>query len=1177
MQSQPTQLIDYALAAPPAHLEHDRDRRRTSGQQQQVDGFSEDSIVPPRREAVPRYFLIDQAPSTGQNNGRKLSECVTCDENSTPRTKDNKERFHNVDRPTSLSPRDVRATVKEPGPGNSIPFTASTKKLNGTRAISCGPPHSKTSEPPSLAHPTKSMPPMMNRYRRSPSPPSQDSFGGPVSQDPVEQFLAVTKQFNVPLSDLGAPTQLNDVDSEVPLPDPSEHHPSLGSAEYIVRAPSSRAASPVLRDTVLVAATPSQTSGSAGSSGMAGAQRAGVPFPNSVGGDHSSQESTQPFDFDQTPSSFDRFLDKVAANNVSRPPPVPTQTTALDPTSPNVSTNVEPPTRPASGEQSGRQRRSETPQWVSPTTHAVVASSNPRSLLRLVNPLNEYRIAKLRQMHGDVAPPSYVSTSAKAQTQLSSVEERLPTRSAADARHAPSRPTRRYQGTLYQESDLLDVVPDSEPLRAAPSSTPNVDVPDSSPRKGSPSARKPNAEHTAGDRVSKPPGTQDRLNESDDDDVPLLHKLAAKAVEQAPLVQTETRTRALRKPNSHSATTSLTNTHNDPVPAEDRGKSPVDAKGRTSARGKTRSKEPTIVPSSAPEQDLRGKGFPKLPSADASSRAEHKKLKAKDVTAAPRGRSTSTTSKGAKRKRPPSSSTEGSEDHGSVELPMFAKEEEEETDRGEEEEEEIGSTYDYDIDVASPPPAPKTGFSHKRRRIEAKPSSVPKGSTAVHRFSATPAPGARSIKRLRSGASTSRAASEPATRVFALWKQDGHYYSGIVHSVLPRRGNTKYLVKFDDGTEDEVELKNMRSCELYVGDNVIVSNGARGRVSDVRELESRGFFLVEVNDGEKTMTSEVEFADIRIANRVLQNQWKNRILSPEAIITVVKPKLLTDTATPSQRSLASLPGRLQREFAKTGFVVTLSPKNSNPEQTKKSAMNAIKDYGGQLVDDWSSVFTMEGRHSQSNKRWTVTPDDFHLKEGVALDRVFLLADDANQKPKFLIALALGIPCLSFEWLTKATKPSEDWQAFLLPAGYSDVLSARVSQLVDLDWGNCSEYLQDILSNSVAPKLFSDKKLLCIGVDFVPPHRGRKNASNVGRVTEAARTVPWIILCMGASKVEAVTDIKQVSSKELRTFDYVIVQDTADVHDLRGVTVATVTWIKECLISSRIVPTNWTQS
>ena len=271
--------------------------------------------------------------------------------------------------------------------------------------------------------------------------------------------------------------------------------------------------------------------------------------------------------------------------------------------------------------------------------------------------------------------------------------------------------------------------------------------------------------------------------------------------------------------------------------------------------------------------------------------------------------------------------------------------------------------------------------------------------------------------------STIRASAEAATRVFALWKQDGHFYSGTIHSTITRRGNAKYLVKFDDGTDDEVDLKNLRRCELTVGDNIIlVSNGARAKVSDVSEVESRGVCQVEIDDGESVVTSDVEFQDIRIATRTLQSQWKNRVLDPETIVPIVRPKSLADTATPSKQSLASLSGR-NRELAKTGFVVTLSVKNTDPDQTKDDTTAAIRQHGGQILDDWSGVFTMEGHHSQSNKRWMATPEDFRLRGDVNLDRVFLLADDTNQKPKFLIALALGIPCLSFDWL-KQPKPSQ---------------------------------------------------------------------------------------------------------------------------------------------------------
>lgn len=40
-------------------------------------------------------------------------------------------------------------------------------------------------------------------------------------------------------------------------------------------------------------------------------------------------------------------------------------------------------------------------------------------------------------------------------------------------------------------------------------------------------------------------------------------------------------------------------------------------------------------------------------------------------------------------------------------------------------------------------------------------------------------------------------------------------------------------------------------------------------------------------------------------------------------------------------------------------------------------------------------------------------------------------------------------------------------------------------MVDLDWGNSTEHLTDILSNTVASKLFTDKSILCIAPDFLP--------------------------------------------------------------------------------------------
>jgi hypothetical protein len=72
--------------------------------------------------------------------------------------------------------------------------------------------------------------------------------------------------------------------------------------------------------------------------------------------------------------------------------------------------------------------------------------------------------------------------------------------------------------------------------------------------------------------------------------------------------------------------------------------------------------------------------------------------------------------------------------------------------------------------------------------------------------------------------------------------------------------------------------------------------------------------------------------------------------------------------------------------------------------------------------------------------------------------------------------------------------------------------------------------------------------------------------------EASRYVPWIILCMGATKVEAVNDTKQVSPGHMQTFDYIIVKERNILGSVKlghDVVVGDVNWVKECLVSSRL--------
>ena len=301
--------------------------------------------------------------------------------------------------------------------------------------------------------------------------------------------------------------------------------------------------------------------------------------------------------------------------------------------------------------------------------------------------------------------------------------------------------------------------------------------------------------------------------------------------------------------------------------------------------------------------------------------------------------------------------------------------------------------------------------SRKRKRAPlikapgAKSKAAPKRSK---RLNATPATRAR----LRSAVSstTTRVAGGHATRVFALWKQDGHYYSGIIHSI---EVGDKYTVKFDDGNAAAVNIDQMRLCELQIGDDVLVGNRTRGsKVVNVNRLADN---LVTINLDDDMVDFDIR--DIRIAQKTIVYTWKDRVLSAENIVATVKStKLSPSPSKLSETSVPAVRGYRKKVLAKTGLIVTLSATNGKWEKEKEDVMNGVKNSGGFVIDDLSTVVRMEGQHSMSNNRWVIEKADAHWIGSDEIERLFLLADDPNRKPKFLFALALGIPCLSTTWL-----------------------------------------------------------------------------------------------------------------------------------------------------------------
>ncbi|KAI0374885.1 hypothetical protein BV20DRAFT_961101 [Pilatotrama ljubarskyi] len=1101
----------------------------------------------------------------------------------------------------------IPATTKA---GKAVAFASPSRPVAG--------PQNNTNR--ATIPPSHAMPPP-KRFR-SPSPASQDSFAGPLPErDPVEAFLQQAKHLDVPLSQLGEDSQSISEGEDGP--------PPVASNMWASRLHSRAARPPSSQGKVLVEGTPSNSSRSNDSQAKSQSQSQSPLQPQSQArrsqpriaeSQQSSDGSTQlsdlfppgqgesieaemaslvegaPIDADhdedhernrtpsspahptqsdtstQPTSSYERLVnqDPFAPDpEVTQPAPeAMEETQAVDYSRPTHETDASSIVRNHDFfNENGQIVFPSVPSEARSVDTSRTRSTIPGGLMALVAPHKRYRYQDISASPGpstQILPHLTTGNEGGEETQVSDVSAAMTSRGiqetqpsevsvAMDVSEVVVHPvakrtlptaTRALQALRARQQSKKEIVPDSEEMRIVPDSDPpeptrasspaNVSTAQSSPakprsRRGLQSEEEVLQTVTMTMEASAPPTVsairEEEEEEDDEDEVPLaatVKSAKAKGKQRAEL------------PESYD------------VP------SPSTAKGRTSRNSPWKG---SIVPSSDPQERR----------ADAVAQPKSKKARTpveQIAPALPKPRTAPRQAKLAARERLRESPDE--EDVGDdqdIVIPdqMYDDDDDKDTQPAEDE---------MDVDTPAMTSRPSRGGKRKRTVSSSvrKNSTRSNGARPVKEESSTPA--TRPTKRLKSGSHARIAGDGPATRVFALWKQDGHYYSGTVQcQVAPG----KYEILFDDGDKVTTELKHMRTCRLREGDNVLLNSKDKAKVVSAPACGPSGHQASEriIVDLDKDGEEDVEVQQLRLAPRTVSSEWGDRVLTDDVISPVVKPKLARNSPTPGASvASASEGGAKRKPLYKVGIVVTLSAKLAREEerQAKIAQIKArIAGHGGVVVDDWACLFKMEGMFQEKRNRWTLRPQDIAWQERTDIDRAFLMSDDNSQKPKFLMALALGIPCLSAEYLDQLDQDPEDtdWQPYLLPAGFSEHLNTRVSQLVDLDWGNSEQHLSEITENLVPAKVFSGKSILCISRQFVPCRR--KNAN-----TESAEKVPLIVLCMGAKTVEAVTDEKY-ASRSLDEYDYVVLRDDYEKRLLDVDHCVSVSWVKDCLISGRLLP------
>ena len=294
-------------------------------------------------------------------------------------------------------------------------------------------------------------------------------------------------------------------------------------------------------------------------------------------------------------------------------------------------------------------------------------------------------------------------------------------------------------------------------------------------------------------------------------------------------------------------------------------------------------------------------------------------------------------------------------------------------------------------------------LARKRKRLglDQRPHRTASGSSTLQ--GATPQRGVS--KRIRSLPGSLRdIAQSDCTRVFARWPLCQHFYPGFVHSRSPIQSDL-YVVRFDDGTECPVHISDLRQSELEEGDEVfVIGYKQSGRVTAIDRWDTEGYVRVQVDTGGEL---DVKASSIKIRGSAIDKDWGERIVHENSICTLLQAQGLNSSTSKS----TAVNGTSTSKFLKRiGFVVTMK---SADEKSRTQISDLIKNKGGRIIEDWTNLFPFSP--TQTDRSWVARQADVKHKD-LGVQTVFLLADEPNQKPKYLVALALGIPCVSTNWL-----------------------------------------------------------------------------------------------------------------------------------------------------------------
>ncbi|GAA5967974.1 hypothetical protein JCM11641_003685 [Rhodosporidiobolus odoratus] len=437
----------------------------------------------------------------------------------------------------------------------------------------------------------------------------------------------------------------------------------------------------------------------------------------------------------------------------------------------------------------------------------------------------------------------------------------------------------------------------------------------------------------------------------------------------------------------------------------------------------------------------------------------------------------------------------------------------------------------------------------------------------------------------RSNASLSRSKSRlpssvPFSRCLAMWRDDKYFYPGTIASI----SGGLFVLVFDDGSTGRIKPEELRRCDLQTGDLVQywgndfdTETQCAALSDDVRvirverntsgddvdgPLEQDDIVVAASTNDDEGRIHRLNLLAVRISPRHSQ-QLDNRKLTIEELMmfgcregTPIVPLQLAKPPKPIVVKPFEPNAATSGLFGKMAFLNTSSDKNALSRQ--------IESNGGTVID-WEHLLSVNVEKGSTNPPSIFFPRiDFER-----VDEIFLLADRPCTTSKYLIALALGIPCLSKAFVTLSVegKTRLPWQRFVLPAGYVQELKTQAlgGQLEAIR--KPSFDLDSLKQVYETGGVFKDHSFLV--VDSGKKLRSKDEKESAAR---HSYTILALVAAASASLVHFVASPVDASSAQ--GYDFVFVDEESKTLPRPLAThkgLVNIVWVKQCLMAGRLLP------